>query len=103
MAGEGAQPLRDGDSEATMGTAFGGRIERTAVEGPKQNVIDLGGMVLRVIETPGHTVGSICLYDEEGSAFHWGSILHERVGNTTDSTGDAETLKASLESYQDMT
>ncbi|MDD4245507.1 MAG: MBL fold metallo-hydrolase [Candidatus Methanomethylophilaceae archaeon] len=99
MAGErDAGPLREGDSEATMGTAFGGRIERTAVEGLKEgDVIDLGGRILKVIETPGHTVGSICLYDEEGKALFTGDLFFMNgVGNTTDPTGDVEALRASL-------
>lgn len=99
LVGEGdAGPLREGDSEATMGTAFGGKIESTDVEGLKEgDVIDLGGWTLTVIETPGHTVGSICLYDAERKALFTGDLFFMNgVGNTTDPTGDPRALKASL-------
>lgn len=99
LMGEGdAEPIREGDSEATMGTAFGGRIERTDVEGLKEgDVLDLGDWTLTVIETPGHTAGSICLYDAERKALFTGDLLFMNgVGNTTDPTGDAGELKASL-------
>ena len=81
-----------------MGTAFGGRIERTDVEGLKEgDVLDLGDWTLTVIETPGHTAGSICLYDAERKALFTGDLLFMNgVGNTTDPTGDAGELKASL-------
>ena len=39
-----------------------GRLENIAVR--DGDVLDLGGRALRVLETPGHTPGSICLYDD---------------------------------------
>lgn len=99
LIGEGdAKPLREGDSEATMGTAFGGRIEKTDVEGLKEgDVLDLGDWTLTVIETPGHTTGSICLYDAERKALFTGDLFFMNgVGNTTDPTGDEGELRESL-------
>ncbi|MDD4185256.1 MAG: MBL fold metallo-hydrolase [Candidatus Methanomethylophilaceae archaeon] len=99
LIGEGdAGPLREGDSEATMGTIFGGKIERTDVEGLKEgDVIDLDGWTLTVIETPGHTVGSICLYGAERKALFTGDLFFMNgVGNTTDPTGDPGALRESL-------
>lgn len=97
--GEGdAEPLREGDSEATMGTAFGGKTEKTDVEGLKEgDILDLGDWALIVIETPGHTTGSICLYDAGRKSLFSGDLFFMNgVGNTTDPTGDVRELKASL-------
>lgn len=38
------------------------------------DVIDLGDTQLTVIETPGHTIGSICLYDERHSRLFTGDM-----------------------------
>lgn len=39
------------------------------------DIFDLGNTVLRVIETPGHTPGSIVLYDEENKIMYGGDTL----------------------------
>lgn len=39
------------------------------------DVIDLGGVRLRVLETPGHTVGSICLFDEDNGLLFTGDLV----------------------------
>jgi glyoxylase-like metal-dependent hydrolase (beta-lactamase superfamily II) len=64
--GEGdAEPLRKGDRASTLGAAFGGALDPMDVIGLKEgDIIDIGDHKLRVIVTPGHTIGSICLFDE---------------------------------------
>ena len=42
-------------------------------------VIDLGGRALRVIYTPGHTRGSICIYDEATGALFSGDNVQART------------------------
>ena len=77
-----ADPLIAGDSDSTMGVAFGGSIPQMNVTPVRDgDEFDLGGHVLRIIETPGHTIGSICLLD---------------VGRTDLPTGSLSDLKASL-------
>ena len=46
-----------------------------------RNIIDLGHMILRVIETPGHTSGCICLYEPEKHYAFTGDTLF--VGATS--------------------
>ena len=93
-----AKPLREGDSDSTLGTKFGGSIDPMDVtdfcEGDK---IDLGGHVLTAIYTPGHTIGSICVLDEvTGSLFSGDTVFVDGVGNTTHPTGSEKMLIDSL-------
>ena len=93
-----AKPLREGDSDSTLGTKFGGRIDPMEVidfrEGDR---INLGGHVLTPIYTPGHTIGSICVLDEvSGSLFSGDTVFVDGVGNTTHPTGSEKLLIESL-------
>ena len=104
-AGEGdAEPLIDGDSESTMGTAFGGTIPRMDVIPVKDgDEFDLGGHNLRVISTPGHTIGSICLLDTVTDALFSGDTFFvDGVGRTDLPTGSLSDLKASLLSLRNI-
>lgn len=101
---EDAAPLREGDSESTLGTKFGGSIDPMDVidfcEGDR---IDLGGHVLTPIYTPGHTIGSICVLDETtGSLFSGDTFFVDGVGNTTHPTGSEKMLKESLKKIDGM-
>lgn len=93
-----AKPLREGDSASTLGVQFGGKIDPMDVidynEGDK---IDLGGHRLVCIETPGHTVGSICVLDEvTGSLFSGDIVFIDGIGNTTYPTGSPTAMVSSL-------
>ena len=69
-----AEPLIKGDSESTMGTAFGGSIPEMDVNSVSEgDEFDIGGHVLRIIETPGHTIGSICILDSVTGALFSGN------------------------------
>lgn len=99
IAGElDAIPLRKGDSESTMGVKFGGSIPEMNVTGVTDgDVIDLGGHVLRIIETPGHTEGSICIFDESTSSLFSGDLFFfDGVGRTDLPTGSTKELINSL-------
>ena len=99
MAGElDAIPLREGDSQSTMGVSFGGSIPKMDVKSVKDgDVIDLGGHVLRIIETPGHTAGSICIFDESTSTLFSGDLFFfDGVGRTDLPTGSSDDLIKSL-------
>ena len=43
----------------------------------ENTVFDLGGRTLRVIHTPGHTIGSICIFDERTRALFTGDNTNE--------------------------
>ena len=57
------------------------------------------GDELRVIHTPGHTSGSICLFDEKNKVLFTGDTIfaYGGVGRVDLPTGDAEQLTKSLE------
>jgi glyoxylase-like metal-dependent hydrolase (beta-lactamase superfamily II) len=60
--------------------------------------IDLGDSMLRVIPTPGHTPGSICLYNEETKELFTGDTVFEGGSfGRTDLGGDAREMIKSLE------
>jgi glyoxylase-like metal-dependent hydrolase (beta-lactamase superfamily II) len=62
------------------------------------DAIDLGGLVLRVLHTPGHTPGHMCLFDEEsGILFSGDHILFDITPNIS----DWELLDDALGSYME--
>ena len=99
-----AEPLIAGDSESTMGTAFGGTIPRMDVKTVKDgDEFDLGGHVLRIIETPGHTIGSICLLDTvTGALFSGDTFFVDGIGRTDLPTGSLTELRSSLLSLRNI-
>lgn len=60
-------------------------------------VFDLGGRVLRAIYTPGHTRGSVCLYDEQTGALFTGDNTNERVSLAEPCASTVTEYLASLE------
>jgi glyoxylase-like metal-dependent hydrolase (beta-lactamase superfamily II) len=69
------------------------KVDRTLKEG---DVIDLGEMKLRVLNTPGHTPGSICLYEEDEKILFSGDTLFPdgAFGRTDFGGSDAEMLES---------
>jgi glyoxylase-like metal-dependent hydrolase (beta-lactamase superfamily II) len=62
------------------------------------DTIDLGSSTLLVIHTPGHTPGSICLYNEETKELFTGDTAFEGGGfGRTDLCGDEGQMVASLQ------
>ena len=62
------------------------------------DTIDLGDVSLQVIHTPGHTPGSICLYDADSKALFTGDTVFEGGSfGRTDIGGDSIEMIASLE------
>lgn len=63
-----------------------------------QKVITIGESKLQVIETPGHTPGSICLYSKNDNVLIVGDLIFADggVGRTDFSYSDHEELKNSL-------
>lgn len=92
-------------AEAENGTFFGTgmftgkigpvKVDRTVTEG---DIIDLGELKLTVLNTPGHTPGSICLYEEkEGFLFSGDTLFPDGGFGRTDLGGNDEDMVKSLE------
>ena len=93
-----AQSIRDADDRYTLASAFDGVVRPVDVRDLKDgDVLDLGDSRFRVISTPGHTRGSICLYDEASGALISGDTLFETgVGRTDFAGGSMSDLRRSL-------
>jgi len=62
------------------------------------DTLSIGTHSLRVIATPGHTVGSVCLYNEaEGHLFSGDTLFRRSVGRADFPTGDEAALIASIQ------
>lgn len=60
-------------------------------------ILELAGFKIKVLETPGHTEGSICFYfEEEGQLFSGDTLFHGSYGRTDLPTGSAGTLFRSI-------
>jgi glyoxylase-like metal-dependent hydrolase (beta-lactamase superfamily II) len=63
----------------------------------KSSEITLGNFLLKVIETPGHTPGEVCLYSEEAKICITGDVLfHGSIGRTDLWGGNYEQLIDSI-------
>jgi glyoxylase-like metal-dependent hydrolase (beta-lactamase superfamily II) len=93
-----AAPLREGDRASTLGAEFGGPLEPTEVTDLNEgDIFDIKDHKLRVIATPGHTIGSISLYDEvTGALFTGDTVFVGGVGKWTLPTGSEDMLVSSL-------
>lgn len=61
------------------------------------DVLELAGMKLKVISTPGHTIGSVCFYMEEEKVLISGDTLFEAsVGRSDFPTGSSRQLIESI-------
>jgi glyoxylase-like metal-dependent hydrolase (beta-lactamase superfamily II) len=61
------------------------------------DIIDLAGIKLQVIHTPGHTQGGICLYaKEDGVVFVGDTLFAGSVGRTDFPTGNMRQLIQSI-------
>ena len=104
-----AQAIMEGDESRVLTFMF--PYDYTPVEVTHNlkdsDRIPLGsGDELVVIHTPGHTSGSICLFDEKNKALFTGDTIfaYGGIGRVDLPTGDAEQLTKSLEklSYLDV-
>ena len=94
-----ADALINADQESTGATIFGGRILPMPVSKLAEGrEIDLGsGESVRVMHTPGHTVGSMCLISGD-SLFSGDTVFADGgVGRWDLDTGDYGQLLASVE------
>lgn len=59
--------------------------------------IEIGESALKVVPTPGHSIGGVCFYDEESKALFTGDTLFNgSIGRTDLPTGDYDVLMKSI-------
>jgi len=105
FAGAGDAPfIANGDSAYTLSGWFGDELGHADItELMEGDVIDLGEHRLRVVNTPGHTCGSICLYDEvTNSLFSGDTVFARGIGRTDFPTGSTDELIRSLKKLSSM-
>jgi glyoxylase-like metal-dependent hydrolase (beta-lactamase superfamily II) len=94
-----AKPLVAGDDDTVGGSWLGRRLSPMDVEPLAYgDRIEAGGGVWRVVHTPGHTVGSITLHDEESGSLLSGDTVFTNggVGRWDLPTGSYTDLVASI-------
>ena len=93
-----AVAIRNGDHNYTLSHHFGVDIPPIPVDDLREgDVIDNGEHRLRVIETPGHTMGGVCFYDEISfSLFSGDTVFADGYGRTDFNGGSLESLRKSI-------
>lgn len=100
MHGADAPALESGDSEMCMVDFFDGKLKPRKVdvrlnEGDK---LGLGKHNFEVMHTPGHTPGSICLYEKtSGTLISGDTVFAEAVGRVDVPGGDPNAMQSSLD------
>ena len=95
-----AKILEKGDRELSNADFFEGKVhprkpDQVLKEGDK---ITAGKMELEVMHTPGHSPGSICLYDKKSKIIFSGdTVFSDGVGRTDMPGGDPGALEESLQ------
>jgi hydroxyacylglutathione hydrolase len=93
--------LENGDAELSFSDFFDGNMHARKVDRKLKEGDEING--LRVIHTPGHSPGSICLYDEKNRILFSGdTIFAEGIGRTDLPGGSEENLKSSIEKLRGL-
>ena len=105
-AHEDAVPvMEDADTEISRADFFGGSLHPMTVEKKLKDgeTVKIGKREFRVIHTPGHTPGSMCLYCEKEKLLISGdTVFADGVGITDIPGGDPEALGQSLEKLSEL-
>jgi glyoxylase-like metal-dependent hydrolase (beta-lactamase superfamily II) len=87
--------LEKGDEEMSFSDFFEGQIRPRKVDRKLKDGDEING--LKVIHTPGHSRGSICLYDEKNKVLFSGdTVFAQGIGRTDLPGGSEEEMKKSL-------
>lgn len=95
-----AEALRRADGEATLGNRFGLKTEPLEVSRilEENDKINLGDSNLKILSTPGHSEGSISLYEPQEKALFSGDVVFRGgIGRTDFPTSDPKAMKKSLQ------
>jgi hydroxyacylglutathione hydrolase len=89
-----AKAIIEGDPVRTGASMFGGSVEPLTVRRLAEGDTVAG---MNVIHTPGHTIGSMCLYDPKSKSLISGdTVFRDGVGRWDLPTGDAKALHESV-------
>jgi len=80
-------------------------LKQDIIEQPPENITEMGKEItfgnttLSVIETPGHTPGGVCLYNDDEKVVFTGDTLFSNgmIGHTNLKYGNADDMKKTLE------
>ncbi|UCD92237.1 MAG: MBL fold metallo-hydrolase [Methanobacteriota archaeon] len=100
-----APPLISGDRATTGSMMFNIPLDKLDISILKyDDEVDLGDAKLKIIHTPGHTMGSISLYHEETKSLFSGDTVFADggVGRWDFETGSYRQLVASIEMLKEM-
>lgn len=86
------------NSEMNLSAVFSIPISVTATDLMTDGtILEIGGMELEVIHTPGHTAGSCCFYiEDEGVLFSGDTLFYQSHGRTDNPTGSERQIAASI-------
>ena len=97
--------VEKGDKELSVADFFDGnlhprRVDKKLEDGDK---IKLDGMELEVIHTPGHTLGSVCLFDRKNQFLFSGDTVFENaIGRVDFPNSDPNAMQKSLEKLSSL-
>ena len=100
-----AEALRSGDDITTAANAFGKNFPKLDVKALKEgDVLDLGDLKLEVLHTPGHSICSIALFDDNTKTLFPGDTVYTDggIGRWDLPTGNYDELVASIKRLDAM-
>ena len=101
--GKGEEILLEND-ENNLSKVYGNSIKLKADKYLEDNdILNFGNLSFKIIQTPGHTPGGICLYfEKEDVIFTGDTLFYGSVGRTDLPFGDFNTLANSLKKLKNL-
>ncbi|NOQ56039.1 MAG: MBL fold metallo-hydrolase, partial [Nanohaloarchaea archaeon] len=100
-----AEIMETGDNNKSCAFAFGKKLTKTKIDLKliDSDIIRIDDIALKVIHTPGHTDGSICLYDKNKKILFTGdTIFLNAIGRTDLPGSDGKKMAESLHRLKDI-
>jgi hydroxyacylglutathione hydrolase len=97
--------VEKGDQKMSYADYFDGKLSPREVHTKLKegDTVDAGSMELEVIHTPGHTKGSICLYDKSSKTLFTGdTVFSDGIGRTDMPGGNDAELNKSIEKISSL-
>ncbi|TFF68466.1 MBL fold metallo-hydrolase [Candidatus Thorarchaeota archaeon] len=101
-----AERINAGDMELTLSSHFGVKLPPMKIDNllEEGDTVNLGDVTLEVLHTPGHSIGSICLFEKSQSLMFTGDTMFAGAsfGRVDFPTGSPERLVASLKRLSEI-